>query len=412
MTANPRRMLDLARFLVRNGETVLLVDVLRMVLAVAPGDGRVAMLLSKTLAGQGRLDEAIAAGDAWIRRHGLAAELLEVLTRARVSRGDADADVTAVRTILTAPGRREGYQQLAGLRDRLPDKRPVVQLLHWASAWHGTDDPQAAVLLHNAFQVGRAAFDDHAGRLIRSRSDLLWARYLRAVIACCVDGLTPEPGDLAALAGEPAPAFRAASLACVTALAAAPVPTFGTRSALFDHCLSRLRDDGFGPDDLYLEFGVATGASTRAIAARLDGTLHAFDSFEGIPESWEHEAAGSYSTRGVIPELPPNVQVHVGWFDATIPQFDTGTPGRIAFVHVDCDLYSSTATVFDGLGDRLADRSILVFDEYVGYPGFERHEKLAFDEFLARTGWRSEVVAVGPFTKQVAFRIHRSRARA
>lgn len=403
------RMLDLARLLVRNQEPGLLEDVLRMALAAAPSDPRIVVLLTKLLAGKGHHAEALAVGRAWVDRHGPVPDLLELLTRIGVSRGDAGADAAAVRTILVAPDRREAYQQLAALRDLAPDKRPVLQLLHWLSCWHAADDPQAVVLLHKAFQLGRAVFDGYAARLVASRPDLLWARYLRSLVGLGSGGAVghaPEP-----LTGEPDPAFRSASLACVARLAGPATRMFASRDALFAHCLAGLAGSGLGRDGLYLEFGVAGGASARLIAKRIGHTLHAFDSFQGLPEAWEHEAAGSYSTGGTVPSVPANVQVHVGWFAETIPVFAARHAGPVAFLHVDCDLYASTVDVLAGLGDRLTDGSIVVFDEYFGYPGFENHELRAFEEFLARTGWQAAAIAVGPFTKQLAFQLYRAPAQ-
>jgi len=52
------------------------------------------------------------------------------------------------------------------------------------------------------------------------------------------------------------------------------------------------------PGGLYLEFGVEKGASANFIARyrrrREPAVLHAFDSFEGLPESWD----GTFETRG------------------------------------------------------------------------------------------------------------------
>lgn len=50
-------------------------------------------------------------------------------------------------------------------------------------------------------------------------------------------------------------------------------------------------------------------------------------------------------------------------------------------LHIDCDLYSSTKTIFKYLGEKLTEGSIIVFDELIGYPGFEEHELKAFYEF-------------------------------
>lgn len=40
----------------------------------------------------------------------------------------------------------------------------------------------------------------------------------------------------------------------------------------------------------------------------------------------------------------------------------------IAFVYVDCDLYSSTKVIFENIYYRINEDTIIVFDEYYNYP--------------------------------------------
>ena len=54
-------------------------------------------------------------------------------------------------------------------------------------------------------------------------------------------------------------------------------------------------------------------------------------------------------------------------------------------LHVDCDIYSSTVTIFKLLKPFLIPGSLVVFDELVNYPSFLDHEMLAFYEFLQGT---------------------------
>ena len=79
---------------------------------------------------------------------------------------------------------------------------------------------------------------------------------------------------------------------------------------------------------------------------------------------------------------------------------------QIAFLHVDCDLYSSTKTVFDLLGDRLAADAILLFDEFFNYPGWRLHEYRAWTEFIARTGRTFEYLGYTGNNEQVVVRLH------
>lgn len=148
---------------------------------------------------------------------------------------------------------------------------------------------------------------------------------------------------------------------------------------------------------LVLEFGVEKGASANFLARLLtEGgqgrRVDAFDSFEGLPSEWSgtFEKRGKFSRGGSLPEVLPNVRLHKGWFDQTIPAFAAAHAEPIAFLHVDCDLYVSTRSVLDGIGDRLRPGSIVAFDEYFNYHNWREHEFKAWHEFVDRTGIRYE----------------------
>jgi hypothetical protein len=144
------------------------------------------------------------------------------------------------------------------------------------------------------------------------------------------------------------------------------------------------------PEGLFLECGVEKGASANFIAEKLSGragaALHAFDSFEGLPEAWHgtHETRGSFGLGGAVPKFMPNVTIHKGWFAETLPEFcQRNQNAGISLLHVDCDLYSSTATVLSHAGALLQPGSIVVFDEYFNYHGWQNHEFKAWQEFAA-----------------------------
>ncbi len=135
---------------------------------------------------------------------------------------------------------------------------------------------------------------------------------------------------------------------------------------------------------LFLEFGVASGSSINFIAANTDATVHGFDSFQGLPEDWRPGmGSGTFSKpQGWLPEVSKNIELHIGWFNDTLPDFLTSHVEDVSFLHIDCDLYSSTKTIFSLLADRLKPGSIIVFDEYFSYIGWENHEHAAFEEFI------------------------------
>jgi hypothetical protein len=176
---------------------------------------------------------------------------------------------------------------------------------------------------------------------------------------------------------------------------------FETQRELINYSLQAVGVEGH-----YLEFGVFTGGTIRYIAKRIGKrTIHGFDSFEGFNEVWSGFSLGNktFDTKGQLPRVPANVQLHRGYFDASVPQWLADNPGPVAFVHVDCNLYSSTKTVLDLLGPRLAVGSVILFDEYFNYPGWEQHEFKAFREFVNATGMEYTYIAFA--RQQVAVRI-------
>ena len=124
----------------------------------------------------------------------------------------------------------------------------------------------------------------------------------------------------------------------------AGVPAFRDRDALLRASLAQVNRDW----KTWVELGVGSGVSTRLIrsVARelgMDPVLHGFDSFQGLPEAWGDIApAGTY--RYEPPRLhDDHVRLHRGWFTDTLPAFAAQCTEPIGFVHVDCDLYSSTS---------------------------------------------------------------------
>jgi predicted O-methyltransferase YrrM len=176
-------------------------------------------------------------------------------------------------------------------------------------------------------------------------------------------------------------------------------PYFEKHDKLVAYALSQVDKPG-----LYLEFGVGRGKSMRWIAPRVAGTVHGFDSFEGIPEHWNGNPIGAFAQKK-LPKVPANVEFHVGLFGDTLPEFMKNHPGPIAFLHVDCDLYTSTVTIFEHLGPRLQPGAIVLFDEYYNFHRWRQHEFKAFQEFVERSGVRYEYIGFSVTGQQVVTRI-------
>ena len=183
---------------------------------------------------------------------------------------------------------------------------------------------------------------------------------------------------------------------------------FGTNSALLGWASGRV-PDCFPAEGPVVECGVFHGFSLRLLANLTQRPVHGFDSFAGLPEKWKSgEPAGSYSTHGRMPATAGHVQLHQGWFEETLPVFAAQLASPIALLHVDCDLYSSTRTVLQHLGPHLATGSLLVFDDFLAYEGFEEHVFRAAQEYFSASRQRFELVGAVLLGRAVAFRLKES----
>lgn len=143
-----------------------------------------------------------------------------------------------------------------------------------------------------------------------------------------------------------------------------------------------------------LEFGVADGQSLRRIVDGMpDGSrVVGFDWFEGLPEHWRDGfGVGTFKT------TPPTIlgaELVLGLFDQTLPHWPV--PVDLVLVHVDCDLYASTATVLEHIGPHLEPGCLILFDEFHGYPGSDDHEARAWHEWAESSGASWSAIAEGP----------------
>jgi tetratricopeptide (TPR) repeat protein len=145
-----------------------------------------------------------------------------------------------------------------------------------------------------------------------------------------------------------------------------------------------------------VELGVRRGTTLRFLAElAAPSEIHGFDAFEGLPQAWGGQPAGLYTTGGELPDVPPNATIHPGWFAETVPAF-AQRGDALRLVHVDCDIYASTRDALGALRTQLVPGTVVVFDEYLCNPGWEREEHRAWSEL----GLRYDYLAFSLFTKQ------------
>ena len=154
------------------------------------------------------------------------------------------------------------------------------------------------------------------------------------------------------------------------------------------------RAKALGDGGLFLEFGVASGLTIRAIASAAQTQVYGFDSFAGLPEDWR-EGVGKGAFAFQVPELPSNVTLEIGMIEQTLPKFLARMkPERVSFIHIDTDLYGPAEFILFCLAPCIKD-TYVVFDEFYNYPGYEDHEFRAFREFQEHYAHEFEVTFTG-----------------
>jgi len=166
---------------------------------------------------------------------------------------------------------------------------------------------------------------------------------------------------------------------------------------IHDIALSHVTLNGF-----FLEFGVFSGKTINYISNKVNNELiYGFDSFEGLPDFWRDGFdKGTFDLKSNLPNVNLNVKLIKGWFDESLKDFKLNKP--IAYLHIDCDLYSSTKTIFNYLRNHIISGTVIVFDEYFNYPGWQNGEYLAFKEFIDSTKLHYEYLSYTRNHEQVA----------
>jgi hypothetical protein len=160
--------------------------------------------------------------------------------------------------------------------------------------------------------------------------------------------------------------------------------------------------DGVLPQ-VYFEFGCHSARTFSAAVnagkylGMSDLKLYAFDSFEGLPKTNVNEdgyfKSGMFCTSKT--EFKKSLYQKTGvWIDdqyivegfyseSLTSEVQARMP-KVGIVHIDVDLYSSTAEVLRFIKPLLVQGTLLMFDDWYCFPGgISKGERLALEEFLA-----------------------------
>ncbi|MEJ2553067.1 MAG: TylF/MycF/NovP-related O-methyltransferase [Gammaproteobacteria bacterium] len=167
------------------------------------------------------------------------------------------------------------------------------------------------------------------------------------------------------------------------------------RYLYFEDMIEKVRN----VDGDILECGVSIGHGALLFTLLCDyvgtpRTYYGFDSFEGFPNPIEEDETTPIEGKGFWANPPETVlkvlrdgrltdevihqriRLIKGWFDQTLPGYE----GRIALLHLDCDLYESYRLSLRTLYDKVQRGGVIMFDEYhdARWPGATK----AIDEFF------------------------------
>tara|TARA_E500000331_G_C17247281_1_gene709598 strand:- start:1719 stop:2411 length:693 start_codon:yes stop_codon:yes gene_type:complete len=141
----------------------------------------------------------------------------------------------------------------------------------------------------------------------------------------------------------------------------------------------------------WCEFGVRAGRSLNwMIDEYPKQVIHAFDSWQGLPEEWNHGTGKVADMSCNPPTVPEHIHLHKGWFKDTVPTWKENNKGPVAFLHMDADIYSSTKEVLTLLNDQIVPGTVITFDEFCNFRLSGKMSEWEDQEFLALIEWMDE----------------------
>ena len=291
----------------------------------------------------------------------------------------------------------------------------------WDAAIDGTEEDELVADTTSTSNTGKEADDDNISRAV-ARSHL--GRFFRAVAKALLGHDQEAEADFAAL-----PVECQYMVDSWKYIAAVHYPQeqrlqgvqpndqqevgrlFTGPYTILEEALASAR-----PDGLVCEFGVFHGKSIRIIASMVGPQVpvDGFDTFNGIPEAWGDDPAGTYTAASEIPPVPDNVRFHVGLFSDTLPGYVASLEPPedlpVRLINVDCDLYQGTVEILHHLANRIGPGSVILFDEYLMNQTWKHDEYKAFQEACTKFGWEYEYLSFSLFSKQAVVRITASES--
>ncbi len=155
--------------------------------------------------------------------------------------------------------------------------------------------------------------------------------------------------------------------------------TTNEKKDMWNYAINNLKIDGY-----IAEFGVFEGESINYLSNKIyPKTIFGFDSFLGLKEDFILDCPkGMFNLDGLLPQVNDNVELVPGFFSDTLPNWLNKNSGVFSFLNIDCDTYESTSFVLNSIGpSKIISGTIILFDEYFGFYGWENCEFKAWQEY-------------------------------
>jgi hypothetical protein len=168
--------------------------------------------------------------------------------------------------------------------------------------------------------------------------------------------------------------------------------TANQKTDMWDYALNKIKNDGY-----IAEFGVWKGDSINYLSSKVHPKLvFGFDSFLGLAEDFVLDCPkGNFSLDGILPEVNDNVKLVNGYFSDTLPDWLNDNPGIFSLLNIDCDTYESTSFVLNSIGpERIISGTLIIFDEYFGFHGWENCEFKAWQEYCKVNNIKYKYLAI------------------
>jgi hypothetical protein len=173
----------------------------------------------------------------------------------------------------------------------------------------------------------------------------------------------------------------------------AVILTTNEKMDMWNCAIQKIKIDGY-----IAEFGVFQGESINYLSKIVYPKLvYGFDSFLGLKEDFVLDSPkGRFNLNGVLPKVNDNVELIQGFFSDTLPNWLNNNQGVFSLLNIDCDTYESTSFVLNSLGpNRIVKGTIILFDEYFGFHGWEKCEFKAWQEFCNQNKIKYKYLATG-----------------